>query len=552
MKPFSISTIAFTTMLALTGCSDGDNGKDGNNGINGVNGTDGSNGTNGSNGANGGNGTNGLSSLIMQTQLNTGHEKCWLGGVKIESGLDKNNDGTLNSSEVSETSYVCNPDNFASSGVRLPYSVMRNDLENGALSGSTFEVRNGGYGSDMDGHPTNPMQFYALTDRGPNATFTGEQGKGKTFPTPDYTPRIGLFEVQATGSIKLVKNILLKDKAGSVISGLPNSSALGGTGETPYDVKGEVIRLDMSKPYDKETNPIRIDDYGLDAEGLVAMNDGSFWVSDEYGPHMVHYSADGTELARINPFSNDTRNVHTLPAEFGNRWANRGMEGLTITPDEKTLVGIMQSSLDNPSKNRTNLTRIVTVNIETGTTAQYLYKQEQGSNSNSAIKALSNTQFLVIERDGKFYNRDNSAMKRVYKIDISNATNLENVANNEQLTQDDALGLMIAGETLEQIINNNAVNGDYTPGWEKLESNNIVPAQKVSLVVDMISEVAYPHDKMEGLWLIDNTRLGVINDDDFATWSSSGVLEQKYLDNNQSVIDGNALYIINGLDISAN
>ncbi len=64
----------------------------------------------------------------------------------------------------------------------------------------------------------------------------------------------------------------------------------------------------------------------------------------------MHYSADGVELERINPFAADDRNLYDLPAEFGNRWANRGMEGLTITPDESTLVGIMQSSLDNPTE----------------------------------------------------------------------------------------------------------------------------------------------------------------------------------------------------------
>ncbi|MBE0366425.1 hypothetical protein [Pseudoalteromonas aurantia] len=49
------------------------------------------------------------------------------------------------------------------------------------------------------------------------------------------------------------------------------------------------------------------------------------------------------------------------------------MEGLTITYDETTLVGSMQSSLDNPRKNSTIVTRLVTVNIATSETSQYLY-----------------------------------------------------------------------------------------------------------------------------------------------------------------------------------
>jgi hypothetical protein len=528
MKKVTLSSLALSISLLLSGCGDG---KDG------------------ASGSDGNNGSNGLSSLVKQSQLSTGNAHCWLGGIQIDSGLDANSNGELDNSEVSDTSFVCHPDNFASSGVALPYSVLRNDLENGANPGSTFEIRNGGFGSDMDGHPTNPMQFYALTDRGPNATFTGELGAGKMFPTPDYVPRIGLFEIQATGDIKLVKTILLKDRDGNTITGLPNTASLGGTGEIPYDASGKVITIDPSQPYDANTNPIKLDDYGLDSEGLVAMSDGTFWVSDEYGPHIVHYSAEGVELGRINAFAADTRNDHILPAEYGNRWANRGMEGLTITPDEKTLVGIRQSSLDNPTKNRTDLTRIVTVNLETGVMGQYLYKQELNSNSNSAIKALSATSFLVIERDGAFYNSTPTAMKHVYKIDISNATDLEAVAASGEVAQDPAIGLTIAGKSLEQVVNSNMVAGDTAAGWAILANNGITPVNKDSLVVDMVSEVAYPHDKMEGLWVIDEHRLGVINDDDFATWATGNVLEQKYLDETQSRIDSNTLYIVDGLDL---
>lgn len=45
------------------------------------------------------------------------------------------------------------------------------------------------------------------------------------------------------------------------------------------------------------------------------------------------------------------------------------MEGLAVTPDQKTLVGIMQSRLYNPSNAgaiNKNLTRIVTFDIATG------------------------------------------------------------------------------------------------------------------------------------------------------------------------------------------
>lgn len=436
-------------------------------------------------------------------------------------------------------------DKFPAEGVFLPYTVLRSDLTD-ADTQQTFEIRNGGYGSSMDADPRAGNRFYALTDRGPNADYkNGAYGKGKTFPVADYTPRIGHFEVTADGTIKLLDTILLKRPDGTAITGLPNSSALGGTGETPYHADGSPVLEDDSKPYDADTNPIKLDDYGLDPEGLVAMKDGSFWISDEYGPHMVHFDASGKEIGRINPFAADVRNVQTLPAEFAYRRANRGMEGLTVTPDQSTLVGIMQSTMQLPDKTVQNetLTRIVTINPTTGETHQYLYQQEIAANSNSEIKALSATEFLVLERDGAFlYGGPDgagaakpTAMKHVYRIDLSSGTDLESVAATAVLAQDADLGLTINGNTLEQQV---LADGN----WDTLTANGISPVSK-TLVIDMVAAVNYPHDKMEGLWVVDDKHLGVLNDDDFATWSNAnGGLVQKMLDSN--TIDGNRLYIV--------
>ncbi|UXI03667.1 esterase-like activity of phytase family protein [Photobacterium sp. TY1-4] len=427
-------------------------------------------------------------------------------------------------------------------GSKIPFTVLRSDIADHAKSGHMLEIRNGGFGSDMTAHPTNKNRFYALTDRGPNATYNGAQGKGKMFPTPDYTPRIGLFEVRADGSIWQVKSILLKRPNGTPITGLPNTSDLGGTGETPYDKDGHPITQQAGKPFDAKANPLKLDNYGLDGEGLVALKDGTFWVSDEYGPHIVHFDQNGVEIERINAFAYDQRTTLNLPAEFANRRANRGMEGLAITPDEKTLVGIMQSTLFNPNQTvkNLNLVRIVTIDLDNGKVRQYLYPQEKNQNSNSGIAALSNHEFVVIERDGAFYRDKPQAMKHIYRIDLAHATDLESIANGNGLVQDDKLGVMIRGKTLEQAV--------LAEGWEVLAKHQIKPVEK-TLVVDLVKTLQYPHDKLEGLWLIGPTKLGVLNDDDFATWATKGKLEQKYLDKAQTHIDGNTLYVVDGLNL---
>jgi len=442
------------------------------------------------------------------------------------------NHGTTNSSYIEEVSKT---------GAILEYTVLDSSIDNGANTDSKLEIRNGGYGSAATAHPSNINQFYALTDRGPNATYTGADGNGKIFPTPNYTPRIGLFEILSDGTVTKIKDVLLKDTSNQNISGLPNSSALGGTGETPYDKDGSTIVTSDGE--------IKTDDFGLDGEGLAALKDGTFWVSDEYGPHIVHYDENGKEINRINAFSDDNRTNINLPAEFANRRANRGMEGLTITPDQKILVGIMQSTMYNPSSAVKNLdiTRIVTINLESGAIKQYLYKQEKAQNSNSEIVALSDDSFLIIERDGNFLeggskSADPDTQKHVYKVKLSTGTELESIPLGAGMVQDDALGLTIDSKTLEEVV----LDG----GWDSLAQNGIKPIEK-TLVVDMVKEVDYPHDKMEGLILFNNSTLGVLNDDDFATWSTSGVLEQKYINEEKTKIDANTLYIVKNLNLKA-
>ena len=57
------------------------------------------------------------------------------------------------------------------------------------------------------------------------------------------------------------------------------------------------------------------------------------------------------------------------------RVANKGMEGLAITPDGRTLVGIMQNSLIQDGWLKGTLLRIVTIDIASGkATHQYGYQ----------------------------------------------------------------------------------------------------------------------------------------------------------------------------------
>ena len=368
-------------------------------------------------------------------------------------------------------------------------------------------VINGGFGSGATAHPTRKGEFYVITDRGPNTAYLD----GIKFLIPNFTPTIMHFKINAEGNIEVLKYIKLKNPSGQPITGLPNPQGLGSTGEIAYGVNGNVLGTD---------------NYGLDSESIVAAADGTFWVSDEYGPHIVHYNADGVEMERISPIGVNTGN-RKLPAVFAKRRPNRGMEGMCMTPDGKMLVGTMQSTMYVPTKvlaTNTTLTRIVTFDLATGQTKQYLYKQDGGaSDSVCDITAISNNEFLVIERDGKFGSQ--GGLKKVYKINLTGASDV----NGPDLAAVD--GLKINGKALEQST------------WAEIAAAGLLPVSK-TLAVDLVAKIGYEHDKFEGIVYLGGNKLAVFNDDDFGvTDDGNGNPKAKILPKTGKV-DKGTMYVV--------
>jgi len=349
-----------------------------------------------------------------------------------------------------------------------------------------------GYGSGMALVPGSSREFYLLTDRGPN--IDGATAAIKKFPAPSYTPTI--YRAHMAGSkLKIIGQIpLMRPDGVTPLSGLPIPAAqCGSTLEEAQTLAGTVLAPDP---------------YGLDPEGIVALPDGTFWISDEYGPFIAHYAADGRELERLSPCGNGMPEVYKL------RRPNRGMEGLTITPDGQWLVGIMQAPLENPApagiRNVSRLTRVLFVHRTTGETREYAYLLDAATlQGNSEILALSSTRFLVIERDGAFlFGSPAATMKKIYEFDLAGATDISALG---------ALGAtpIAGGKTLEQAT------------VAELLAAGVVPVTK-SLRVDLVA-LGYPHDKPEGLALAPGGMLFVVNDDDFAVAQAGGNLIQKVL-----------------------
>lgn len=185
----------------------------------------------------------------------------------------------------------------------------------------------------------------------------------------------------------------------------------------------------------------------FDPEGIRVGNDGTFFVSDEYGPYVIEFDRQGNLLRRLGVpamFAIASPSADPNAELLGNaagRQANRGMEGLAISPNGRYLFGIMQSALlqDNGlsvgTTNRLGLNnRILKIDLRTGETHQYVYVLDAINRGQgvSEILAINDHQFLVLERD----NRSNlqsppqaPTRKTIYAIDLAGATNVSGIAS---------------------------------------------------------------------------------------------------------------------------
>lgn len=360
-------------------------------------------------------------------------------------------------------------------------------------------VQGNSHGSAIAAVPGRPDQVYGLTDRGPNVD--GPAPNEKVLPLPDFHPQIARLKL-SDGVASVQQTITLSGADGVPLVGLTGSRA--GTGESLVDLNGAALAPS---------------DHGLDPEGLVAMPDGSFWVSDEYGPFVVHFNADGKELERLSPFDG------TLPPELALRGPNHGMEGLTLTPDGRTLVGIMQSALRAPglvgSAESVPVTRIVTIDLaDRGDVHEYLYPladPERSKVAVSEITALTATTFLVGERDNTPAPQGD---RKIYVADIAAATDVGPRATVAGPTyRAEAGGLLIDGVALETWVG----AGTDAAATDKLRSAGISVATKtLKLNLGALLHTLSPggdffgHQKIEGIVTPDAGKTLIIaNDSDF-------------------------------------
>jgi Esterase-like activity of phytase len=317
------------------------------------------------------------------------------------------------------------------------------------LSGLTYTLENGvpanllgGLGSGITYARGNT--FLALPDRGPNAvSYNSAVDDTVSYVNRFHTVRMRIEpNTSGTGlplaiTPVLQATTLLWDESRLVYG---SGATVGlGSGAPVINTHKRNYFTGRSDNFDPDRNSGNSRDARFDTEGIRMSNDGKrVYISDEYGPYIYEFERESGQRIRSFrlPDSFFVTNLSPVGATeiSGNtagRTANKGMEGLAITPDGRTLVGMVQAALiqdANLGGAAATLLRIVTIDLPSGrVTHQYGYELSTGSGVSEVI-ALNNQEFLVDERDGKGRgDGSNAKNKQLYKINLEGATDISDM-----------------------------------------------------------------------------------------------------------------------------
>ncbi len=209
------------------------------------------------------------------------------------------------------------------------------------------------------------------------------------------------------------------------------------TAKNPENVGGiEVLhQIDLKDPERKITWPIVNNDNDdrlltgadFDPESIVQASDGSFWIGEEFGPYILHFSADGTLLHAPYPHpgvkspSNPTLSADEKP----NLRNSKGFEAMAT--NGRYLYPIFEGYLDDAEDKRERI--VSQFDTETGeyTGATWTYVAESEDALIGDAFLTKDGRLLVLERDDSLGS--DAALKKVFEVrnfgDVEASTTLQ-------------------------------------------------------------------------------------------------------------------------------
>lgn len=323
-------------------------------------------------------------------------------------------------------------------------------------------------------------------------------------------PTMAALTVTAN-SVTVASITPLTTQQGNAYSGLP----------VPTGSSGSFYERNLTESLTPVT-PKEFDVDGLDPAGIVAANDGSFWICDRRGPFLIQVDSAGHTKLRLGPqgvLGNIPYVTRLLPANLEARQRDLGCGGISQRPLSYDIVMAIGSSL-NPGGSTASsalFTRLVSYNPGNQAIHQYAVALLPGDQNLQILDmaAISDTSFLLLVHFTDAQNTDQWAIRQV---SIANATDINNM-------------LLTNGPNANREL-------EYGTAAEIAASNvtMVTPTTALSL-----NAIGWTRTSLQAMALIDNQTLAIMTDSDGAATSSvslgaNGANPTQYQVDSQGVI----------------
>lgn len=248
-----------------------------------------------------------------------------------------------------------------------------------------------------------PVQGVSSIKPGPTAGAwwaLSDNGFGRKWNSPDYRLCIYLFDVRPRTE-----------------AGTDSRTALQAVIELSDPAKFFPWRLA------DEMNPERIfTGADVDPESLVTMPDDTFWIGDEFGPWLLHFSVDGELLGPPVELPENLRSPdHPLVlagADEARLAHSRGIEAMDLAGNGRTIVTILEGAVAGEAEKSRRVQRYDTT-AGKWLPITHIYELDADTMSVTDLSRIEGNRFVVIERDE--FSGDAAKAKRVYSIDLDKA-----------------------------------------------------------------------------------------------------------------------------------
>ena len=173
----------------------------------------------------------------------------------------------------------------------------------------------------------------------------------------------------------------------------------------------------------------------FDVESITMMDDGTFWVGEEFGPYLLHFDAQGRLMSRPvrHPVLRAPQNPQNTTQNPSNLASSRGFESMTRNRDGSALYLTTEASIaSEPDKRILEIYEFDTrTERYTGRTWKYAKDSSDaitGATNNSSnvfvtgdMTYIDGTRYAIIERDdfqGPPNGLNPPRQKKIYLIDL--------------------------------------------------------------------------------------------------------------------------------------